>query len=146
MAARKKKDDDDGKAWRVIRGSEQPSEGAVKDALSLLEADYWGDIRSNAKDVIRQIKDGEISSRDELYERLNEEADGTQWVIYTHQARVLLVCTNTPDAYEEEFGEKPDTVEKQAYAAYLHDLTEQVEAEGDIDALLRGESDEDDED
>lgn len=151
MASRKKSASSSETEWSVTRGSKPPSESAVKDALSLIQADYWNDIKSHAKDIIRQIKEGEITSRDDLYERLNEEVDSTQWVIYTYQARILLICTDTPEAYQDEFGEAPDTVEKQAYAAYLHDLTEQVEAEadGDVEELIRkarGGSDEDDED
>lgn len=152
MASRKKSSSSSETEWSVTRGSKPPSESAVKDALSLIQADYWNDIRLHAKDIIRQIKEGEITSRDGLYEALHYEADSTQWVIYTYQARILLICTDTPDAYEEEFGEKPSTVEAQAAAAFLHDLTEQVEAEadGDVEELIRkargGESDDEDDD
>lgn len=80
------------------------SEKDVDDALRVLRADYYSDVNSVAQNVIeRLIEDdgGDIS------DIMHECVDGTQRVIYTHQARVGLICTDNADAYVEEFGELP---------------------------------------
>ena len=58
--------------------------------------------------------------------------DSEQRIIYTHYARETLLFVDNPDAYEEDMGEKPQTVEAQAYYAMLQDVMGHA---GDLDEL-----------
>lgn len=91
------------------------------DAWRIIEKDYWDDVRGIVEDIESRIKSGDITE-DNLNDALHEECDGHQRVIYTHQARVGLCCTDNADAYEEEMGEKPLTVESQMYMALRQDV------------------------
>lgn len=94
----------------------------VDEALRVLNHDYWDDVRGIVDDLGRAIHDGEITDDESFYEYLDETTDGHQRVIYTHQARLGLCFTNNADAYEEEFGEKPPSVEAQMLYALRADV------------------------
>lgn len=86
---------------------------SVDEAMRVINRDYWDDVRGIVDELGEAIRDGEITDDESFYERLDEIADGHERVIYTHQARLGLCCTNNVDAYEEEFGEKPPSIEAQ---------------------------------
>ena len=58
---------------------------------------------------------------------LHETIDGHEWVIITWKARLVLVCSDNPDAYEDDMGEKPTSPEVAAYAAMQRDVREAAE-------------------
>lgn len=72
-----------------------------------LREDYYGDVRSMAEELLREVLDEETdedSAREALEERLLESVDGSAWVIYNARALdVLRVSEN--DGYSlENFG------------------------------------------
>ncbi len=94
---------------------------SVDDAMRVLTRDYFDDVRGICEEMKRAVKDGEVSSEDEWHDALHEHVDGHQRVIYTHQARVGLCCTDNPDAWEECGYVRP-TVEAQMYWAIMADV------------------------
>ncbi len=121
-------------------------EELVKLATDIINRDYFDDVRGITQDLIRQIKEGEITTREELDDRLHQDIDGSGRIIYTWSARLGLLATDNVDAYEEEMGEKPAGPEQQLFMAMRRDVEAQLESE-DVDDLLRkarnGEDDED---
>lgn len=102
---------------------EQPEpEPTVDDAFRILNRDYWDDVRGVVDEMKRAIRDHEVTSEEELYDYLCEHTEGHQRVIYTFQARWGLCCSDNPDAYEEETGEKPASVEAQMLVAFQADI------------------------
>ena len=97
------------------------------DAWRVIMAYYWDDVRSVDTEIRRMVKDGELTEESELYDAIHEACENTQRVIYTHQAKVGLCCTNNADAYEEEIGEKPPTVEAQMCMALIADVTARLD-------------------
>jgi hypothetical protein len=108
-------------------------QGQVIDlAVSLIQMDYYADVKGVAKEMLRRVKDGEISSRDDFEQQLNESVDGTQRVIYTFQAKLGMLVTENADAWEELGLEHP-TVEQMMFCAMEADVRQEPdfqEAEG----------------
>lgn len=106
------------------------------------------DADSIKDDLIQAIKDGECNDEDAvnewLQERLHETADGDAWVIYTHQAKRLLLVSENEDAAEDE-GVDCENVEQKAYWAFRADLQDWMDRNVDIPELLEeyGPKDED---
>lgn len=140
MAARKKAASASPK-WAVIRGSNEPTEEDAKDAASLLRAHYYRSVRSHATSILEEIKSGDIKYREDFYERLQQDANNSYWTIYPYWGRMVLFVSDNWDAYEDEYGEKPESTEAAVAACFLKDLTEQLnaEADGDVEALFGGE-------
>jgi len=107
-------------------------ESAVQLAQNILRADYYADVRGIADDIVQAIKDGEVTNRDDLEERLHETIDGTQRVIYTYQAKCGLLASDNEDAYEDETGEQDATPEVRMYYALMADVREDLDARHDI--------------
>ena len=124
-------------------------ERAVEEATRAITADYEKDVDDVADEMVRRVEDGEIEDRDQFQESLDEYIDGHQRVIYTWQARLGLLATSNGDAYEDDFGEAPDTPEKAMYAAMQRDVWEQLDRMGfdpdDDDVYGEEDDDEDDE-
>lgn len=114
------------------------------EAWRVIERDYWDDVRGVVEDCKRAIKDGEVSDDSELSDHLHQYIDGMQRVIYTHQARVGVACSENPDACEDETGEKPASVEVQMYWAIMADVRDQLEDFETLKAELLPEADEED--
>jgi hypothetical protein len=106
----------------------------VELGVDLINKDYWADVRGVAKDLLRQIKDGEIKTREGLDDALNQDIDSTQRVIYTFEAKLGMIATNNPDAWEELGLEHP-SVEQMMFAAMEADVRAQLEAEGAWDLV-----------
>lgn len=109
--------------------AKKAEEISFDDAWRVIERGYWDDVRGIVDDIETRIASGDITE-DDLNEALTEACDGHQRVIYTQQARVGLCCTDNPDAYEEEMGEKPPTVEAQMFMALQQDVLQRL---GDIE-------------
>jgi len=110
----------------------EPESISVDAALSVLNRDYFDDVRGIAEDCKRAVKDGEVSNDEELSDYLHQTVDGHERVIYTYQARIGLVCTDSVDAYEDETGEKPPSAEVQMFWALMQDVRDRL---GDFDAI-----------
>lgn len=98
-------------------------------AIAALQREYRTEIRSIASDVVRECYDPETREPrdlDECYEYLTQMIDGHAWVIYTWRARLVLVLTDYPDAYEDDLGERPGSVEQAAHMAMRADVREML--------------------
>lgn len=104
-------------ARKAAKKAAPPPEPTItpEDALRVLYRDYMEDVRDLAREALTKPED----ERDDW---LHETIDGHERVIYTHKARIVLVCSENPDAYEDEMGEKPGTVEQAAYMAIMADV------------------------
>lgn len=98
-----------------------PTESEVNAALRVLQRDYQDDVQGIVDEMRRQARDGECDE-DDFHDRLDEQVDGHQRVIYTAKARVGMCCTDNPEAYEDEMGEKPESVEQAMYFALRADV------------------------
>ncbi|HXI98135.1 MAG TPA: hypothetical protein VNG73_04275 [Gemmatimonadaceae bacterium] len=85
------------------RARDEITEEDCKAAESILDMDYMNDVRGVAKDLARAMKAGEV---DDFHDALHEAVDGTQRVIYTHQAKLAVLCSPNADAFFEEFGDE----------------------------------------
>lgn len=95
---------------------------SVDEALRVLNTDYWDDVRGIVDELGQAIRDGYIKNSEEFSESLDDATNGHQRVIYTYQALLGLCFTNNVDAYEEEIGGKPPTVEAQMLMALRADV------------------------
>lgn len=109
---------------------------------------YYDEIKSIADEVERKCKARDFDSSDEVHDYVQQTIDGHEFVIYTGQAMLACFASDHDDDYEEENGEKPPTVEVQAFYAIKRDVYETLDATV-IDAVDEEpedeESDEDDE-
>lgn len=118
----------------------EPTEAPSYDeAWRVIERDYWDDVRGVVEDCKRAVKDGEVSDDSELSDYLHQSIDGTQRVIYTHQARVGMACTDHPDAWHE-FGEETPAVEAQMFWAMMADVQDRLEDFDTIKAEIESEN------
>ncbi len=100
MATRKKASK---RAEIPSRARDEITDDDCKAAERILDMDYMNDVRGVAKDLARQMKEGEV---DDFSDALHQAVDGTQRVIYTHQAKLAVVFSPNADAFFEEFGEE----------------------------------------
>ena len=77
--------------------------------------EYYTEIRALADEYQKQPEE----SREDW---LHEAIDGHEFVIYTYKARCVLVATDNPTAWEDEFGERSSGPEQEAYAAMMADV------------------------
>lgn len=87
------------------RSADEITDADCDAATSILSMDYYNDVRSVAKDLARQMKEGEVD-RDGFTEALDAAVDGTQRVIYTWQAKLAVILSENGDAYFDEFGDE----------------------------------------
>lgn len=79
-----------------------------EEGTRLIRADYYDSIRSFAAEALDNVKRGELTTTDDLDRWLHETADGTDWVIYTHKALLVLLASDSWEAYEDEMGGGPE--------------------------------------
>jgi hypothetical protein len=121
------------------------SEKTLDEAKNVLRADYWRAVRDLADDLKQAIKDGEITDREELGDRLHESIDGSHWIIYTYANLQVLCWTSNDDAYQEITDEidgskgASHVYQTVAFWAMMADVREQL---GDEDDLFADEEDE----
>jgi hypothetical protein len=125
-------------AWDAEKG---PTDEHIGAALRILRADYWTSIRSTAREIVAAIDSGELTSEDELSDRVHEDTDGSYWVIYTHASyRAIQASDHDPFEDVADMGGDADSVAPALLAFYCvqNDLTEQVSAEcdGDVNARI----------
>lgn len=119
----------------------RPTEADVNDAMRVLRQDYYSDIKEMAEEYMKEIENNEYDSPEDFRERLEQDIDGNQWVIYTHQAQVVMLVSENSDAFfDEGMGplECEDSVDwsKLAYFAVLADVKEELDREGvDFDTI-----------
>lgn len=111
-----------------------PTDSEVKEAIRILTADYYSDVRDVAESVLeRMIEAGEDAEYSDI---LHEEVDGTQRVIYTFQAKLGVVMSDNADAFFEEFGDEgactKDGIawERICFVAMERDVGELLDAHG----------------
>lgn len=98
-------------------------------AIGTLQKDYYDDVRGLVESIKDEIKDGDITSMEHLQDRLHEDCDGAQRVIYTQQAKLALVFSDNDDAYEQEFGGDMPEWSHLAYCAFYRDVQEHLDVE-----------------
>lgn len=133
-------------ARKQTKNSDQVTEREVDEAIRIIKRDYYQDVKGLAEDLIEAIKDGEIEDTEELQERLREDVDGSQRVIYTMQNHLGLLASDNSDAYIERFGEAPIEGGDINYAALMAAAMEQdvLDELGDLDDLFEEEDEEED--
>lgn len=104
------------------------TEDDVKAAVDILYRDYYQDVHGIGDEIKSAIESGEISTDDQLQDRINQEVDGSQRVIYTFQARCGLLVSENDEAYEDQFGDKAPTVEAQMSVAMMEDIRSYIGA------------------
>ena len=131
--------------------SADPTEEDVRDAVAVIQRDYYADVKNLGDELIERIKDGEIPDHESFGDALHDTVDGTQRIISTWQARLGLLASSNDDAYFEELGETLECdgsvpYEKLLFFAMERDVVEYMTREGfdpDDDSIY-GEEDEED--
>jgi hypothetical protein len=79
-------------------------ERALQDTLEQvsgrLRRDYYRDVASIVEELRDQCERGEFTHYDGIESRIEEEADGNQWVIYTFRARQVVTMLSQHDIDE----------------------------------------------
>ncbi len=83
------------------RAADEVTDADCLAASTILAQDYFNDVRGVAKDLARQMRDGDVG---DFNDALSEAVDGTQRVIYTFQAKLAVILSPNGDAYFDEFG------------------------------------------
>lgn len=96
------------------------------------ERDYWRSVEATAEEIAGEIRAGDIEHDDgEFHERLDQEADGSHWVIYNHAQLATLVFSRNRDAIddiEEELHGRDlgEVLQRAAYFAFRADIEDAV--------------------
>lgn len=107
----------------------------VNAAVSIIQRDYYQDVRDLADSIKADVRAGDIDNEEQLDERVHEDVDGCQRVIYTFQAKLGMLVTDNEDAWEE-FGFENPTVEQKMFCAMKQDVMEYI---GDFDSIKGGD-------
>ncbi len=97
-----------------------------QEAFSALQSWYQSEVSEWAEDFDKRIKAREWDSEEEFREAFEQETDGAACIIYTAQAKAVCLASSNEDAYVEEFGEEPTTVEARALMAFQADIRERM--------------------
>lgn len=106
-------------------------------AFNMMRAWYHDEIRSLVDSAIEEAKtrhvdgDDEDSRRERMTDWVDETTDGHEYVIYTFKAKCVCLASDNEDAYADEIGEAPPTVEAQACMAMRRDVWDLLEARED---------------
>lgn len=106
-------------------------------AVRAIRSWYYSEIRSIAEEAIKECNshhddsDDEDTRREWLTEWVDETTDGHNYVIYTFKAKCVCLASDNEDAYADEIGLAPPTVEAQACMAMRRDVWELLEARSD---------------
>ncbi len=110
--------------------SEEITDEDLDDAVRVIRAHYYQEVRRYADDLLEAVKDGEITDDEQLTERLDQEVDGSARVIYTFKSKLGLLASDNDEAYEDEMGEPTNDVAIQMAFAMRQDIRE---AMGDVE-------------
>lgn len=115
--------------------SSEDAEAMMKLAQDIIRADYYADVRGIGDEVLGEIKNGDITTKEQLDESVRHSVDGSHTVIYTYAAKLALTATDNADAYQEETGEKPESPEVAIAFAMMTDVNEYVWAHDEVKGL-----------
>lgn len=105
------------------------------DVMRLARQWLYTEIRSLVDEALKELKStkpaDESEARESLDEWLRQTIDGHQFTIYTAQAGMVCAASDNDSACEDDTGEKPPSVEVQAYYAMLADCWQLLEARSD---------------
>ena len=104
-------------------------------------SDYFNSVKSTVEEIFSdlEIKTQEDfeDKRDEVYDRVHEEVDGSGWIIYYSSAQDVLQFSENHDAYLEQ-GMEIDTSQgflqictQCAFWAMYQDIMEEIETQKD---------------
>ena len=80
-----------------------------------------------AVEIVECLRADYTGTADDLFDQLHEVLDGHQWVFLTGQAEAVRYGSRHSEAYAEEMGEQPSTVEACAYVALQRHVMESDE-------------------
>lgn len=96
---------------------------------------YYSEIRSIADAAIKELAsqgcDDEYDACEWLTKWIDETTDGHNFVIYTFKARCVCLASDNEDAYYDEIGVAPSSVEAQAHSAMRRDVWDLLSARED---------------
>lgn len=124
-----------------------PTDEEVNAALSLLQRDYYAEVRAIVRDLQERFNAGEFDSVDDVEDDIHQTIDGHQYVIYTTQNYMVMLSSNTTiDEALEDLGMEPTTDTAQiAYAILYHDVHELLGTVGDYAEWFEEDEDSDEE-
>jgi hypothetical protein len=99
-------------------------------ALTAARRWYYGEVRSMGDEILSEIRDGSIRSEEVMRDTVVRATD-CQITIYTAQSEMALAASDHADAYQENYGDKPESVEVAAAAALEYDIGEYLNAHSD---------------
>lgn len=108
----------------------------LSDAIDLGRKAYWQHVRDLSQQIRDAGKEGEFDDADGCDTYIRESLDGDGWVIYTHKAKFVLLCSENSGAYFDQFGDDGAATDgdiewsRLAYCALEADVMEQLAAEG----------------
>lgn len=115
--------------------SENENAPDLDHAFSEIRRWYYSGVRRLVDCLIEESRDEKHedadSAREWLTERVDEDTDGHEFVIYTFKAKCVCLASDNEDAYTDEIGEPPPTVEAQAYMAMRRDVWDLLDARED---------------
>lgn len=129
------------------------AEEQVSQSLSKIRAEYFTMVREHAESLAEDIKDRErFPNRESLVDRIQEDCNSHEWVIYTFKAQLVLMCSDNASAGIDSLG--ADGFDwsagipwsQLAYFAFQADLYESLDAAGvdlNDDDLGRGDAESD---
>jgi hypothetical protein len=108
------------------------SEEQHNNAMRVLRKEYYDGVRGLAQQVAERVGEGADEN-----DALHEVVDGSYWVVYTHANFQVLMCSDHHDAYTDDYGEPAIAGTAidwaaLAYAAMGRDVSEQVQAGGEV--------------
>lgn len=119
----------------------------IDEATTAIRAAYYTAVRSIAEDILAQVKAGDILDEEELQEYLWQTVEGSEWVIYTHKALLVMVASDNWDSVDDDGPNGPngvaDLVSFRTFWALREDVREMLsdikwpedEDEDEADAL-----------
>lgn len=95
-------------------------------AFDALRQWYYNEVSEWAEGFDARIQKKEWADEESFRESFEQETDGAECIIYTAQAKAVLLASDNEDAYQEEFGEPSPTVEAAALMAFQRDILERM--------------------
>lgn len=117
------------------RYGKAPTENQVKEAVSVIQRDYYADVQGVVDELEGLVKRGGISTREQADDWIHKTIDGHGRVIYTWQAKLGLLASENEDAYEDQTGETGADTSARMYWAMRADVEEAVERSDFISKL-----------
>ena len=105
----------------------------VTEALRVVRAWYYDEIRSLADEVRDACKTGDLENDDDVTRWIDETLGGHEFVIYTFKAKLVLIASDNEDEGEDAGAETP---EDRAFYAMRADLIAEI---GDYDLFAARE-------